>query len=161
MKRVSVILAVVVVVCLGVPALMLGVDNPNIGTWKLNIEKSKYSGMPAPKSLTRTVTAEGDAVKYSFEGTGADGSALSYSFTVKYDGKDAPITGSGMPYGADQIAIKRITSHKYSATLKKDGQVVGTSTSVISPDRKTTTLNGKGTDAKGKAVSSTQVYDKQ
>jgi len=49
MKRVSMILAVVVL-CLGVPALMLGVDNPNIGTWKLNTEKSKYSGMPAPKT---------------------------------------------------------------------------------------------------------------
>jgi hypothetical protein len=160
MKRVSMVLAVVVL-CLGVPALMLADDNPNIGAWKLNTEKSKYTGIPAPKSLTRTVTADGDSVKYSFEGTGADGSALSYSFTVKYDGKDAPITGSGMPYGADQIAIKRITSHKYSATLKKDGKIVGTSTSVISSDGKTITLNGKGTDAKGKAVSSTQVYDKQ
>jgi hypothetical protein len=160
MKRVSLILSVIVL-CLGIPALMLGEDNPNIGAWKLNTEKSKYNGIPAPKSLNRTVTAEGDSVKYSFEGTGVDGSALSYSFTVKYDGKDAPITGSGMPYGADQIAIKRITSHKYSATLKKDSKIVGTSTSVVSPDGKTMTLTGKGTDAKGKAVSSTQVYDKQ
>jgi hypothetical protein len=64
MKQVSMILAVVVL-CLGVPALMLGVDNPNIGTWKLNTEKSKYSGMPAPNNLTRTVTADADTVKYT------------------------------------------------------------------------------------------------
>ena len=37
MKRVSMILAVVVL-CLGVPALMLADDNPNIGAWKLNTE---------------------------------------------------------------------------------------------------------------------------
>jgi hypothetical protein len=160
MKRVFIILAVVVL-CLGIPGLILGQDNPNIGTWKLNAEKSKYTGVKAPTSLTRTVTADGDSVKYSFEGTGADGTALAYGFTVKYDGSDASITGSGMPYGADQIAIKRVNSHTFSATLKKDGKIIGTSRSVVSHDGKTTTLAGKGTDANGKAVSSTQVYEKQ
>jgi hypothetical protein len=160
MKRVSIILAVVVL-CLGVPGLMLGQDNPNIGTWKLNTGKSKYTGIPAPTSLTRTVTADGDSVKYSYEGTGADGAALTYGFTVKYDGNDNAITGSGMPYGADHIAIKRIDSHTFSATLKKDGKVIGTSRSVVAHDGKTMTLTGKGTDASGKAVSSTQIYEKQ
>jgi hypothetical protein len=159
MKRVSLILAVVVL-CLGVPALMLGQDNPNIGSWKLNVEKSKYTGIPAPKSLTRTVTADGDSVKYSFEGTGADGTALAYGFTVKYDGNDVPVTGSGAPFGADHIAIKRVDSHRFSATLKKGDKVVATSKSVVSHDGKTTTLNSEGTDADGKAVRSTQVYDK-
>jgi hypothetical protein len=159
MKQLCMILAVFAL-CLAVPSLMLAEDNPVIGTWKLNAEKSKYSGVPAPTSLTRTVTADGDSVKYSFEGTGSDGAALSYSFTIKYDGKDYPITGSGMPYGADHIAIKRVSSNKFSATLKKDAKVVGTSTSMVSKDGKTTTLSGKGT-VDGKAVSSTQVYDKQ
>jgi|SRR5450432_4034932 hypothetical protein len=159
MKQVCMILAVVVL-CLGVPGLTLAQDNPAIGTWKLNGEKSTYKGMSGPKTVTRTVAADGDSVKYSFEGTGADGAALAYGFTVKYDGKDYAVTGSGMPYGADHIAIKR-TGSKFSATLKKDGKIVGTSTSVVSKDGKTTTLNGKGTDAKGAAVSSTQVYDKQ
>jgi hypothetical protein len=140
---------------------MLAQDNPAIGTWKLNAEKSTYNGMPGPKSLTRTVAADGDSVKYSFEGTSADGAPANYSFTLKYDGKDYPVTGSGMPYGADHIAIKRIGSNKFSATLKKDGKTAGTSTSVVSKDGKTVTLTGKGTDASGKAVSSTQVYDKQ
>jgi hypothetical protein len=160
MKQVCMTLAVIVL-CLAVPGLMLAQDNPTIGTWKLNTEKSTYSGISAPKSLTRTVAADGDSVKYSFEGTGADGDALNYSFTLKYDGKDYPVTGTGMPYGADHIAIKRIGSNKFSATLKKDGKIIGTSTSVVSKDGKTVTLTGKGTDASGKAVSSTQVYDKQ
>jgi hypothetical protein len=159
MKQVCMIL-VVFALCLAVPSLMLAEDNPVIGTWKLNAEKSKYSGIPAPKNLTRTVTADGDSVKYSFEGTGSDGAALNYSFTVKYDGKDYPTTGSGMPFGADQIAIKRVSSNRFSATLKKDGKIVGTSASTVSKDGKTITLIGKGT-ADGKAVSSTQVYDKQ
>jgi len=53
-------------------------DNPVLGTWTLNLEKSKFTGMPTPKSLTRTVSADGDSVKYSYEGTGADGAALTY-----------------------------------------------------------------------------------
>ena len=159
MKRVYMILAIVVL-CVAIPTLMPAQDNPVIGTWKLNAAKSKYNGVPAPKSVTRTVTADGDSVKYSFEGTGASDAALNYSFTVKYDGKDNPVTGSGMPYGADQIAIKRLGSHKFSATLKKDGKVIGTSISTVSSDGKTTTLSGKGT-IDGKAVSSTQVYDKE
>jgi hypothetical protein len=160
MKQMCMIVAIVVL-CLSVPGLMLAQDNPAIGKWKLNTEKSKYTGMTGPKSLTRTLAADGESVKYSFEGTVADGSALAYGFTVKYDGKDYPTTGSGMPYGADHIAITRVSSNRFSATLKKDGKIVGTSTSVVSKDGKTTTLNGKGTDASGKTVSSVQVYDKQ
>src|SRR5271165_4769043 len=99
MKQLCMILAVVVL-CLGVPGLILAQDNPVLGSWKLNTEKSKYNGVPAPKSLNRTVTADGDAVKYSFDGTGADGSPVAYTFTVKYDGKDNPVTGNGMPYAA-------------------------------------------------------------
>jgi hypothetical protein len=159
MKHVCMTLAMAIL-CLAVPTLMLAQDNPNLGTWTLNTAKSKYSGVPAPKSLTRTVTADGDSVKYSYEGTGADGAALTYGFTVKYDGNDNATTGSGMPYGADHIAIKRLGTHKFSATLKKDGKVIGTSVSVVSTDGKTITLTGKGT-VDGKAVSSTQVYDKQ
>ena len=65
MKQLCMILAVVVL-CLGVPGLILAQDNPAIGTWKLNVEKSKYTGMKGPTSLTRTVAADGDSVKYSF-----------------------------------------------------------------------------------------------
>ena len=41
-------------------------SNPLVGTWKLNLTKSKYDPGPMPKSLTRTVEADGDGVKYTF-----------------------------------------------------------------------------------------------
>jgi hypothetical protein len=140
---------------------MLAADtNPNVGTWKLNLEKSKYPAGQAPKSLTRTVTADGDNVKYSFEGQAADGSVLTYSFTVQYGDKDYDVSGPA-PYGADHISIKRINSHQFAATLKKGDKVVGTSQTTVSRDGKTATLNGKGTDKDGKPVKTLQVYDKQ
>jgi hypothetical protein len=155
MKRIAFVSAIAMI-CMGFSAVMLAQDNPVVGTWKLNLEKSKFTSNPAPKNLTRTVSADGDKVKYVFTGEAADGSAMSYSFTVMYDGKDNGVTGAGMPYGADHIAIKRVSSHKYSATLKKDGKIVGTSTSTVSSDGKMTTLV-----MKSPAGSSTAVYDQQ
>ena len=161
MKRIALVL-LAAVVCLCASAGSRAEDNPILGKWKLNVEKSKFTPATAtPKSQTRTVEADGDSIKYSFEVVSADGKSGSYGFTVKYDGKFYPITGTGMPYGADEISIKKMTSHSYSATLKRGGKEVATSHLVVSKDGKRATLTGKGTDASGKAVSSTSIYDKE
>jgi hypothetical protein len=164
MKRISSIrfsIFAVAVVCLALAGSMFADSKAFVGTWKLNLDKSKYPAGMAPKSLTRTVSADGDSVTYKFDGVAADGSAVNFGFTVKYDGKDVEITGSGTPYGADHIAIKQVNSHMSTATLKKGDKIVGTTTATVSHDGKTATLNSKGTDASGKPVKSTAVYDKQ
>jgi hypothetical protein len=136
-------------------------DNPFVGTWKLNLAKSKYVGMPAPKDQTRTVTLNGKTATYSFTGTAADGSAVKYSFDTNYDGKDSAITGVGMPGGADSIALSPITSRHTSAVLKKGGKEVAKAEAMVSKDGKVTTVTTKGTGADGKPLSATSVYDKQ
>jgi hypothetical protein len=160
MKRLLAIFAVVVV-CFALAGSALAQNTAFIGTWKLNLEKSKYPAGMAPKSLTRTLTADGDSVTYKFEGEGPDGAALSYGFTSKYDGMDAEVTGSGAPFGADHISIKKVNSHMLSGTLKKGDKTVGTVTTTVSHDGKMATLASKGTDPSGKPVRVTQVYDKQ
>jgi hypothetical protein len=135
-------------------------SNPAVGTWKLNVEKSKYNPGPAPKNLTRTLETQGDNVKYSFEGVSAEGTAVAYSFTVAYDGKEAPITGS-MPGGADTVSIKRIDANNFETTLKKAGKVIGTAKSEVSSDGKITTVTAEGTNGDGQAMTSSAVYDKQ
>jgi hypothetical protein len=160
MKRRSSIFAVAVV-CLALAGSMLADSKAFVGTWKLNLDKSKYPAGQAPKSLTRTVSADGDTVTYKFERAGSDGAAVTYGFASKLDGKDGEITGTGAPYGADHIAIKQLNSHMTSATLKKGDKVVGTSSATVSHDGKTLTLTSKGTDANGKPVKSAAIYDKQ
>ena len=135
-------------------------SNPLVGTWKLNVEKSKYEPGPAPKSMTRTVEAAGNGVKYTFEGVSSDGQPISFSFTVQFDGKDSPITGT-MPSGADSVSAKRTDANHYVATLKKGGKVVGESHVTVSKDGKVTTVVAKGTNAAGVKVHEVQVYDKQ
>ena len=53
MKRLLVF-ATVVALSLVTSGLLLAQSNPYIGTWKLNVAKSKYVGGQAPKSQTRT-----------------------------------------------------------------------------------------------------------
>src|SRR5271163_579484 len=151
----------VAVVCLALAGSMFADSKALVGTWKLNLDKSKFPAGQMPKSQTRTVSADGDNVTYKFEGVRADGTAISFSFTSKLDGKDSEVTGTGMPYGADHIAIKQQNSHMTSATLKKGDKIVGSSSATVSHDGKMLTLTSKGTDAKGKPVKSVSVYDKQ
>jgi hypothetical protein len=151
----------VAVVCFALAGSMLAQSTAFIGTWKLNLEKSKYPAGTAPKSLTRTLTADGDNVTYKFEGEGPYGAALSFGWTCKYDGKDVAVTGTGLPFGGDHIAIKEVNSHMLSATIKKGDTSVGTSSVTVSHDGKMLTLTSKGSDANGKPVKTVSVYDKQ
>ena len=159
MKRLLQLVAITVLVFSGSAALRAQ-SSPLVGTWKLNVTKSKFDPGPGYKSLTRTVEAQGDGVKYSFEGVAADGKPVAYGFSVKFDGKDNPITGS-MPSGADTISAKRIDSNHYVATQKKGGKDIGTSKVAVSKDGKVTTVDATGTTASGAKSHDVQVYDKQ
>jgi hypothetical protein len=159
MKRIFQFLAVAVLTMSCTVALKAQ-TNPLVGTWKLNLEKSKYDPGPAPKSLTRTVVADGDGVKYTFAGVAADGAAISYGFAVKFDGKDNAITGTG-PYGSDSISAVKTDATHYVATVKKGGKTMGVSKVSVSSDGKTTTVDASGTNAAGAKTHDVQVWEKQ
>jgi len=159
MKRVLTVVAVAVLAMVGASSVQAQ-GNTVVGTWKLNLTKSKFDPGPGPKSLTRKVEAQGEALKYSFEGVGADGKPLSYGFIVQFDGKGYPVTGS-MPGGVDTISAKRVDANNYEATLKKGGKVVSTSKVTVSSDGKVTTVDSSGTNAAGAKMHDVQVYDKQ
>src|SRR6266567_6377573 len=96
----------------------LGADN-TIGTWKLNIEKSKYTGAPMPlKSLTVTREASDGGVKQTTTGEQADGTAINASYTAKYDSNDVQVTGNA-PY--DTISIKQVNANTLTDQRKKTG----------------------------------------
>jgi hypothetical protein len=135
--------------------------NPFVGTWKLNTAKSKFTGVPMPKSLTREVVAQGGGAKFSYKGVGADGTPIEYYFVTNYDGKDCPIVGSGAPGGADAIVVKRVGSSKAEAVLKKGGTEISKSWSDVSKDGKVSTVKGSGKTPDGKDFNTVAVYDKQ
>jgi hypothetical protein len=160
MKRVMYLMAVLVAAAF-MAGPMVAQTSPFAGTWKLNAAKSKYEGTAAPKSLTRTVTADGKGLKYAFEGVAADGSKLSYGFSSNFDGKDSAISGVGMPGGADTITLTKVSESKTEAVLKKGGKEIGKASSEVSKDGKSVTVKTSGKGADGKEVKSESVYDKQ
>lgn len=128
-----------------------------VGTWKLNVAKSKFSGT-APKSATRVYSESADGTTLDQKIVSADGKEISMHVTIKDDGKDYPVTGN--PDG-DSVARKVIDAHTSDFTIKKGSKVVGTVHRVLSADGKTLTVSNKGTHADGKAYDDTLVFDKQ
>jgi hypothetical protein len=154
-------LASTAVVLLSVTGL-LAQSNPMVGTWKLNVAKSKFTPGPAPKSQMATIEAAGDGIKNVTKGVAADGSAIAYEYTASsLDGKDYPITGSGAPGGGDTIAVKRSDAYTMQSTIKKAGKVVQTIKVVYSKDGKSRTISAKGTDKSGQPTSLVAFYERQ
>ncbi|MFN8006889.1 MAG: hypothetical protein U0V70_07690 [Terriglobia bacterium] len=128
-----------------------------VGTWKMNVEKSKFDPGPAPKSSTVTYEETANGIKRTGETIEADGKKTSFTYTAKYDGKDYPVTGSPL---FDSIAVKSVNEHTAEATLKKAGKVVRHAKREISHDGKTMKIIMTGED-NGKKIHNIGVYDKQ
>lgn len=138
-------------------AVAVSFANPNMGTWKLNEAKSKFPP-GAPKNTTVVYEAAGDSVKVTVDGIDGDGKPTHNEWTGKFDGKGYPITGDP---GSDTRSYKIVNDHTMELTNKKGGKVTVSGRIVVSADGKTRTVTVSGTDAKGKKVTSTAVYDKQ
>jgi hypothetical protein len=137
-----------------------GADD-SLGTWKLNTAKSKYSPGPFPvKSVTSVREAAGDGVKVTNTGERSDGSAINASYTAKYDGSPATVSGQGAPY--DTVTLKQVHSKKFTYEAKNGTTKYHVHGELeVSHDGKTMTLKSKGTDAEGRPISAEMVYDKQ
>jgi hypothetical protein len=138
---------------------MFGADN-SIGTWKRNVEKSKNTPpVTNPiKSLTIVNEPSDGGVKVTVTGARQDGTPINSSSSVKYDGKEYPVTGA--PW--DTISMKQVDANNFTFVAKKTGgkyQVNGRT--VISKDGKTMTTTTKGTNTEGQPSSGTLVYEKQ
>jgi hypothetical protein len=162
MKRILVIVAVVVL-CFGLSGLTLAQNGADarVGTWKLNVAKSNFAGMPAPKSLTRTIEAHGKGEKITYKGVAPDGSPVAFTITTNLDGKPVPFVGTGVAGGADMDAPKRIDRYTVTTTTTKAGKVVARERFVVAKDGKTTTQTIKGTDAKGQPITQVLIWDRQ
>jgi hypothetical protein len=162
MRRIFSIVACAVVALAG-PGLVLaqGTVNPRVGTWNLNLAKSNFAGMPAPKSETQTVEAQGNGEKVTFDGVAADGSRIALTFTTNLDGKPVPIVGTGVAGDADMATVRRVDSRTQTSTTTKAGKVVATIRLVVSQDGKIITLTRKATDANGQPITQVLVWDKQ
>lgn len=131
-------------------------NDPFVGTWKLNLEKSNRTGL-APKNVTVKFESQSKGLKFASDVVSAEGKGTHGEATFKFDGKDYPDASNP---GAT-IAFTRVDPITIAAVYRKDGQEVGSSRAVVSKDGKTMTRTIKGKDAKGEDARYTLVFDKQ
>jgi len=111
-----------------------------VGTWKLNVAKSSYGKMPAPKSEKLMVmTDKPDAVKWLLTGASADGKSYISSYDGPIDGSYHPLTSN--PAGST-VAYTRTASGVQWITKDKSGAVIETGSSQLSNAGDTLTITG-------------------
>lgn len=125
---------------LSVAAIVCAADNPFAGTWKLNPEKSKFTGDTMTYSR-----ASGGGYKYS-------GGGLSYTF--KPDGQErAGLMG-------EMVTWKQIDDHTWEVTHKTKGNITSTETMKLSEDGKTLDITIDGKRANGETYQDKAVYER-
>jgi len=129
-----------------------------LGTWKLNLAKSKTGGAAVKSQIDVREAMPDGRVQVTRKRELVDGKSENYVFSYKYDGREYAVKGA--PF--DVVAVRRID--KYTTrfeTSKKGTKYNVTGMTVISPDAQTMTQTSKGTDAAGKPVESSLVFNRK
>jgi hypothetical protein len=132
--------------------------DPRVGTWKVNVARSKYSPGPPPQSQTLKVEPSGQGEKVTSEVVAADGKRTIIQYTANFDGKDYSLTGSEI---ANRVSLLRITTNTTVRSDKKGSTVAQTITRVVAPDGKTMHVAVIGTNAQGQKTDNVLFFEKQ
>lgn len=133
-------------------------DDPMLGSWKLNIAKSKFNSGPGIQAETNQVEAYGNGIKLTAQITTADGKQVTESYSGTFDGKEFSVGGDP---NVDAASLRRIDSHTMERINKKAGKPTTTMKYVVSKDGKTKTVTITGTTAQGQPVNTVLVFEKQ
>ncbi len=137
-------------------------SDPWVGTWKLNLAKSKFNPGPPPKSNTlRIEPVAGGGQKHSFDGVNARGQTAHSERVTKVDGSEVPVQAAlPAPTTVDTNIIRRIDGRSYEVVNKVDGKLTTTSRIVVSGDGKTMIQTTTGKNAQGVTVNNTVVWER-
>ena len=121
-------------------------NNSLIGTWKINLDKSKYNSGTAPRSQTNVYQQDGQNIKGTARGVDWQGNPMEVTLLHTYDGQPHPTTGNTF---YDSSTYTRVDANTIIFSRSKAGKLVVVGTIVMAPDGKsytttTTTTAGKG-----------------
>jgi hypothetical protein len=134
---------------------------PWIGTWKVNLAKSKFDPANlAPKSQTiKQEAVPGGGFKATVDGVDAQGKPTHQELMTMFDGKVTEVKGA--PDANTTRVYKRIDDRTYEYVQSVAGKVTVTSRTVVAADGKTRTNTTKGKNAQGQTINNVIVYDRQ
>ena len=154
MKRFVYLLAVLVAAAF-VAGSTMAQTNPFVGTWKLNVAKSKFNPGPPFKSFTLTFTPDGTR---KLDLMIADDQPLKAELPWS-DGKEVSVTViQGMESATSISTIQGKTFHD---TWKQNGKIIEKVHGVLSPDGRTLTITVDGTPRQGGAYQNRLTFEKQ
>ncbi len=131
---------------------------PFVGTWKLNLARSRYVAVPPPRSYTATFEAVENGYRCVTDQVNSEGNSVHYEYTVRFDGKDHPVTGHPR---YDAISVEKVDDRTFDWSMKKGGTVVSLGRSAFSPDGKLRTLTYTGTSSTGQRFEVTAIFERQ
>lgn len=153
----SAFLGALLTICTAITAWAADAD-PVVGTWKLNLAKSTFAGIPAVKSQIRTYSRSGLALTLKMKTVSAEGKETTTQTTYKFDGKYHPSMGNP---DFDSLSGMQIDASTAEFTLKRAGKEVGKIRRAVSNDGRTLTINYVITNADGIQTSALTLFDKQ
>jgi len=131
------------------------------GTWKLNVEKSKFPAGAEPRSDTRIYEDRGGGVIMSTHTTvDRRGKEALTIYAAKFDGKEYPVVTRGS-IALSTIAFHVIDDYSESFVLTRDGRAATRGTTSISKDGKMLTMTLDTTNAQGQTDHIIDIYEKQ
>ncbi len=122
------------------------------GTWKFNLEKSKFPGKP-PVADQVTVAADGTI---TVDETNSSGKSTTWHYKPE-QGAAVPVVGRG-----DNVTVRvtAVNPHRNEQVWNFNGREAK-SYAILSRDGKTQTFHMSGTDKDGKPFSEVVVFEKQ
>jgi len=127
-----------------------------LGTWQLDLGKSRYNPGPPPRNETRTYVRDKDGMKGTIHRRRDDGREEVIEYRADFD-HEFPVIGTE---AYDTIRLKRIDARTAEAVLSHAGRVFGTARRVISEDGRTLTITFRQED-RGILESNIAVYRKK
>ena len=127
-----------------------------VGTWQLDVAKSKYAPGPGPVSETRTYRRGPNGIEGTIQRRFADGRSDRIEYVAEYD-REYPVMGTPE---YDHILLKRINARTAEAVLSHAGRLFGTARRVIDESGKTMTITFKRDSSSGTTVNNTAFYEK-
>jgi hypothetical protein len=131
-------------------------DEQLLGTWRLDLSKSKYSPGPAPRSELRTYARDAAGVKGTIDRHYADGRREVIDYRAEGD-HDTPVSGTK---AYDAVRFKRIDARNTEAVLSHAGRVWGTARRSLSDDGAVLTITFRRLEP-GDMVNNVAVYHKE
>lgn len=133
--------------------------DPFVGTWKLNVEKSKLRPNSDVASETMTITETGpNTYRNTIDIVSKTGERRRQIINRTSDGKEHPATGEGFKQeGATEVNV-RANSSTRKITQKRNGVVTSEITATLSADGKVMTNHRTGSSGEELDV---LVFDKQ